>query len=214
MSDLKDLYEFATIELWLLAGIAVILPALYAILSHGRWTRTPLGRSIMSVKAVLALLLAVTLWGIYHPQYPRILLGASIVLYGYGILTLGERTVLLLRAYYKGSDDDRERLFMADTPRTKPQPILVFMSVLVALDVIVAGAALGNLLKPDLVGFLLLIMAGLKMGSAYYIRGQVVPLSDVGAFVNDERQMVAGPASVVPDDEPVTVAEVEADAQR
>ena len=26
MSDLKDLYEFATIELWLLAGIAVILP--------------------------------------------------------------------------------------------------------------------------------------------------------------------------------------------
>lgn len=212
MSETESLIQFAIIELWLFAGLAGLLPILYGLLSHGRWSDTALGRSIMGVKVLLFVMLAFTLWGAYHPQYARVLLGASIVLYGWGILTLGDRVFLLLRAYFRGSDNERERLLMADTPRTKPQPILVFMSVLVALDVMVAGAALGNVLKPDLVGFLLLIMAGLKMGSAYYIRGQVVPLSDVGAFVNDQRQMVAGPASVVPDDEPVTVHEADGNA--
>lgn len=88
---------------------------------------------------------------------------------------------------------------MSDTPRTKPQPVLLVMSVMAGVDAVLAGAALGDVISDKTLGLLLLIMVGFKVGSAYYLRGKVVPLVDVGAFVNDERHMVAGPAATVPE---------------
>lgn len=94
---------------------------------------------------------------------------------------------------------------MEPETRTKPQPVLVLMSFLVALDVIVSGAALSDILSPKVVGLMLLVMAAIKVGTAYYLRGQVVPLADVGAYLTERNRMVAGPASTVPDDHPVQV---------
>lgn len=88
---------------------------------------------------------------------------------------------------------------------TKPQPILKWMAALAGLDVILGGSALANFLPPDLIGFLLLLMSGIKVAVAFYLRGQVVPLQDVGAYITSTGRMAAGPAAAAVDGTTVSV---------
>lgn len=84
-----------------------------------------------------------------------------------------------------------------DVPATKPQPVLIIMSLLAGAVVVSAGLmAIPEV--PRLVASLFALgVAATVQGMAYYIRGQVVPLSDTAAYVNDQRELIAGPASNV-----------------
>jgi hypothetical protein len=81
------------------------------------------------------------------------------------------------------------------TPRTKPQPVLIILSAMATLQVLVGGAALTDVIGNQWAGFLGLLLAALQTGMAFYLRGQVVPLADTAAFLNDDRHLVAGPAA-------------------
>lgn len=89
----------------------------------------------------------------------------------------------------------------------KPQPVLIAMSVLAALDVAVAGVALSDLIGERAVGLLVLALAAVKAGVAYYLHGVVVPLDDTAAYLDPAGRQIAGPAASVPDGREVIVSE-------
>ena len=82
-------------------------------------------------------------------------------------------------------------------PDKKPQPVLVVMSTMTAITAIVGALTLAGAFNEQTMGVIAIVVAGINQGVAYYLRGQVVPLVDVGSYVNAERQVVAGPASTV-----------------
>lgn len=91
------------------------------------------------------------------------------------------------------------------TPRTKPQPVLIVMAVLGGLDVLTGGAALSEVIGLKVAGLLLLVLAAIKAGMAIFLRGQVVPVADTAAYLNDNRQLIAGPAAIQDDGTEVVV---------
>lgn len=80
----------------------------------------------------------------------------------------------------------------ANKPRN---PVLVVMSTLAALQVLVAGSALADVIGVKLAGLLGLMVAAVQMGVQFYVRGQVTPWDAVVAQVNDTGTIVAGPAA-------------------
>lgn len=56
------------------------------------------------------------------------------------------------------------------------EPVLIWCSILVALQVLVGGAALGDFVGLKLAGFLILAVAALQAGTQFYIRGKVTPV--------------------------------------
>ena len=91
------------------------------------------------------------------------------------------------------------------TPRTKPRPVLLVMATLAGLDVLTGGAALGDVIGLKAAGLLILLLAAIKAGMAFFLQGQVVPVADTAAYLNDERQLVAGPAAIQRDGAEVVV---------
>jgi len=59
----------------------------------------------------------------------------------------------------------------------KREPVVVVMSVLAALQVIAGGAALGELVGPQVAGVVVLAVAALQVGLQFYVRGQVTPVT-------------------------------------
>lgn len=60
----------------------------------------------------------------------------------------------------------------------KREPVVVWSSILVVLQVLAAGAALGDVVGKDVAALLALIVAALQAGTQFYIRGQVTPVSE------------------------------------
>jgi len=58
----------------------------------------------------------------------------------------------------------------------KREPVVVVMSVLVALQVIAGAAVLGDLIGDQWAGVVVLAVAALQAGMQFYIRGQVSPV--------------------------------------
>lgn len=88
----------------------------------------------------------------------------------------------------------------------KREPLLLWCSILVTLQILTGGAALGDFIGLRLAGLLILGVAALQGGTQFYIRGQVTPTADVVAQVPPSGVgVVAGPASIVEDGEPVKV---------
>lgn len=80
-------------------------------------------------------------------------------------------------------------------PATKPQPVLVIMSIMTGVTFVVGGLAAANLVSVRVIGIIMIVVAGVNQAMAYYLRGQVVPLADVASYVNTDRVVVNGPAS-------------------
>lgn len=96
---------------------------------------------------------------------------------------------------------------------SKPQPVLIAMSITTALATIFGGLTLvaglnDNATVATVAGIGTLVVAGINQGLAYFTRAQVVPLSDTAAFRDDSRRVVAGPAASVSDGQPVAVVPV------
>lgn len=88
--------------------------------------------------------------------------------------------------------------------RTK-EPLLIWSSVLVALQILTGGAALGDLIGLQLAGFFVLVVAAVQGGTQFYIRGTVTSNESVAARVDSEGAVVAGPAAPQVDGSPVQV---------
>lgn len=80
-----------------------------------------------------------------------------------------------------------------DSP--KRSPVLVVMSTLAALQVLVAGSALTDVVGKQLGALLALMVASAQIGLQFYVSGQVTPAGAVVAKVNDAGTIVAGPAA-------------------
>lgn len=60
----------------------------------------------------------------------------------------------------------------------KREPVVVWSSILVVLQVLGAGAALSDTVGKDVAALLALIVAALQAGTQFYIRGQVTPVDE------------------------------------
>jgi hypothetical protein len=58
----------------------------------------------------------------------------------------------------------------------KNEPLLIWSSILVTLQVMAAGAALGDLVGATVFGVFALGVAALQAGTQFYIRGKVTPV--------------------------------------
>lgn len=78
---------------------------------------------------------------------------------------------------------------------SKSRPVLIAMSVLAALQVLVAGAALGDVLGSDVASLAALCVAAAQVGVQFYVQAQVVPVGDVAAYRDTAGDIVSGPAA-------------------
>ena len=94
---------------------------------------------------------------------------------------------------------------MNTTPATKPQPVLIVMSVMAGLTFLVGGLAAISEVPRLVVTAAALVVTATNVGMAYFLRGQVVPLVDTAAYLNEDRDMIAGPSAAVSSGNPVMV---------
>jgi len=84
-------------------------------------------------------------------------------------------------------------------------PLLIWSSILVGLQILAGGAALGDVVGLQAAGLFVLIVAALQGGTQFYQAGQVTASAEVVAVVGPQGDTVAGPASVENDGTPVNV---------
>lgn len=77
----------------------------------------------------------------------------------------------------------------------KSRGVLIFGSILAALQFLAAAAALGDIIGKQSMAIFVLAVGAIQVGWASYQQSQVVPVQDTGAYVNSNGQMVAGPAA-------------------
>lgn len=58
----------------------------------------------------------------------------------------------------------------------KNEPVLIWSSILVTLQVLGAGAALGDVIGKTSAALFVLVIAALQTGTAFYVRGRVTPV--------------------------------------
>lgn len=87
----------------------------------------------------------------------------------------------------------------------KSRAVLIFGSVLAALQFLAASAALADIIGKEVFAIFVIAVGAIQVGWATYQQQQVVPLRDAAAFVNTQGQVVAGPASGVTDGKAVDV---------
>jgi hypothetical protein len=87
------------------------------------------------------------------------------------------------------------------------EPLLIWSSTLVGLQILTGGAALGDLIGLHLAAFFILVVAALQGGTSFYIRGQLTPSAAVVAQTTKEGDVVAGEAAATASGPAVTVGQ-------
>lgn len=80
----------------------------------------------------------------------------------------------------------------------KPSPVLLWMSILAALQVLTGGAALAEVIGTQVAGLAVLTVAAMQTGVQFYVRGQVTPWETVVSKTTGDGRVVAGPAHTAP----------------
>lgn len=60
----------------------------------------------------------------------------------------------------------------------KNEPLLIWSSILVTLQVLTAGAALGDVIGATVAALVALVVAALQAGTTFYVRGKVTPVTE------------------------------------
>lgn len=76
----------------------------------------------------------------------------------------------------------------------RTSPVLLWMSILAALQVLSAGSALADVIPYKVAALFALTVAAAQAGVQFYVRGQVTPWQDVIAKVSADGTAIAGPA--------------------
>lgn len=84
----------------------------------------------------------------------------------------------------------------ANLPRSRP--VVVWMSILAALQVMSAGSALADVVPAKWAALFSLGVAAAQAGIQFYVQSQVTPWETVIAKENEDGQAVAGPANNLP----------------
>lgn len=85
------------------------------------------------------------------------------------------------------------------------RPVLIIFSILAGLQILSAGAALGDVIGDSAAAFVVLAVAAVQAGMSFYVSGQVTPNGNVAAVQNDVGVIVAGPAAGPTNGTPVDV---------
>lgn len=60
----------------------------------------------------------------------------------------------------------------------KNEPLLIWSSILVTLQVLAAGAALADVIGATVAALVALVVAALQAGTTFYVRGKVTPVTE------------------------------------
>jgi hypothetical protein len=91
----------------------------------------------------------------------------------------------------------------------KSRGVVIFGSVLAALQFLAAATALTDIIGKTTFGLFVIAVGAVQVGWAAFQQSQVVPFADTGAFINSQGQLVAGPASGVTNGKTVEVIKTE-----
>ena len=87
----------------------------------------------------------------------------------------------------------------------KSRPVIITFSILAALQVMTASAALGDVIGKDTFSLFALVVAAVQVGMTFYVQNSVTPIEDVAAYVSKDGPVVAGPAAGIQNGSPATV---------
>jgi hypothetical protein len=87
---------------------------------------------------------------------------------------------------------------MSATGSNGPSPVLLWMSILAALQVLSAGSALADVIPYKVAALLALTVAAAQAGVQFYVRGQVTPWQEVISKRALDGLAIAGPAHTAP----------------
>jgi hypothetical protein len=91
------------------------------------------------------------------------------------------------------------------------RPVLIVFSTLAGLQVLTAGAALGDIIGAKLFGLFGLAVAAVQVGMTFYVQNLTVELKNVAAYDSGTEQgIIAGPAAAPANGVPVEVTETPA----
>lgn len=96
------------------------------------------------------------------------------------------------------------------TPQTKPQPVVIYGAVLAGLVFINGGLITmfaENKSVMVILGVTNVVLGGIAVIKDQIVKGMVVPVQDTAAYLNDDRELVAGPAAAATTGDPVEVVE-------
>lgn len=89
---------------------------------------------------------------------------------------------------------------------TKSRPVLIIFSILAGLQVLTAGATLGDVIGAKAAAFVVLASGAVQAAMSFYVSGQVTPNENVAAVQNPQGVLVAGPAAGPTNGTPVDVS--------
>jgi hypothetical protein len=198
------------ILLWVCALLSVVFPFLYHRQTRGTWSFTPIGRHIMSFRALFALMLVFTVLSVFVPVW--VTTTAGVVLFTLAVGVLIEQIRFVLVPQTMDPDDvlvedythagHASRLLYREDTEVKSRPVVITMSILAALQFLFGGLVTLNL--PDesynatvlTVGaFGTLLVAAAQTGVQFYVQNLVTPQVDVAAYRDSSGQIVSGPAA-------------------
>ena len=78
---------------------------------------------------------------------------------------------------------------------SKSRPVIITMSVLAGLQILTAGAALGEVIGVKLAAFFVLLVASAQGGVQFFVQAAVTPAADVIAYRNKDDVVVTGDAA-------------------
>lgn len=96
---------------------------------------------------------------------------------------------------------NEQQLQPSGVPATKPQPVVVLGAVIAGATTIVSGLAIVLKDNPTAVlwlGIVGVVVSGVAVAKDQFVKSQVVPVTDVAAYANEDRQLVTGPAAPGP----------------
>jgi hypothetical protein len=89
----------------------------------------------------------------------------------------------------------------------KSRGVVIFGSILAALQFLAAASALSDMIGKETFGIFVIAVGAIQIGWSFYQEEQVIPYQDAAAYVDRSGQVVAGPAGGVTNGKLVDVTE-------
>ena len=77
----------------------------------------------------------------------------------------------------------------------KSRPVVITFAILAGLQVITSATGLSDIVPAEWLFLLGILVAAVQVGMTFYVQNVVVPVKDTAAYVDQEGNLVPGPAS-------------------